>query len=98
MNKCVNSNGPVSMTCNVGADNAGVKQKHLHLIFPLPVLYIFENVMGHNFYLLKSFVCSLFHMKITTSVKKKLALILQPVVFTLTYFFVIYTLSSSAAK
>ena len=41
MNMCVNSNGPVSMTCTVGADVTGMIQKHLHLILPLPVLYIF---------------------------------------------------------
>ena len=55
-NMCMNSNGPVSMTCTVGADVTGMTKKHLHLIFPLPMLYIFANVWGHNFYLLKSFV------------------------------------------
>ena len=39
-NMCVNSNGPVSMTCTVGADVTGMTKKHLHLIFPLPMLYL----------------------------------------------------------
>lgn len=52
----MDSKGPVSMTCTVGADVTGGTQKYLHLVFPLPVLYIFVNVLGHNFNLLESLV------------------------------------------
>ena len=97
MNVCENSNGPVSMTCTLGSDKTGVKQKHL-LDFPITCVIYLPKCHGAKFLLPQVLCMQSFPYENHCKCYKKLALISQPVLFTLTYFFVIHKLSSSAAK
>ena len=96
-NLCVNSNGPVSITCTVKTDKTGVKQKH-PLDFPITCVIYLRKCHGAKFLLAQVLCMQSFPYENHCECYKRLTLISQPVLFTLTYFFVIHTPSSSAAK
>ena len=85
VNVCVNSSGPVSMTCTVGTDKTGMKQKHLLDFLITCVIYLCK-CHGAKFLLAQVLCMQSFPYANHCECQERLALISQLVLFTLTYF------------